>query len=284
MQLTSEQLHAFPTFLLQFVGSDENESIESPTSNIPLAKDLDPDHPNDILVAVPPSHYMEYQEEDGGYVAGFYWDEPEGIVIGANVMMKHNILFDVDNRRIGWAESSCNYTAIAAKELEEDTTAYLSPSDRYSRDEPSNDKFLGIIPLDSYWPIVAISFIFLIILGCRVFVVRRKRTTTKQPDRSYLLKSSSYAFRSPPLRRGSRRVARRTVSEMGALAGLRQTSSAVLDTVTEKSADSTTSVPPTSPKSVSRTRSKRGGILRSRSHQRDSEVFEMMALVEEAGP
>jgi hypothetical protein len=35
-----------------------------------------------------------------------------GGVLGANMMMGHDVLFDIQNNRIGWAEADCDYTAL----------------------------------------------------------------------------------------------------------------------------------------------------------------------------
>lgn len=39
-------------------------------------------------------------------------DESWEPVIGANAMMGHDITFDVENNRIGWAESHCDYSQL----------------------------------------------------------------------------------------------------------------------------------------------------------------------------
>lgn len=131
-----EDLHRLPTILLQLQGDvDSNHQVqEKNTIPLPLAGDLDPDHPHDILLAVPPSHYMEYQPDSRTYVAGFYFDEPEGSVLGANSMMLHDILFDVEHDRIGWAESTCEYNTLVAPFLEKehvkDDRLYQAPNPR----------------------------------------------------------------------------------------------------------------------------------------------------------
>ena len=55
---------------------------------------------------------MEYDPANDKYTARFYVNEKSGSVLGANTMMGHDVLFDVDNDRIGWAESNCDYTAL----------------------------------------------------------------------------------------------------------------------------------------------------------------------------
>jgi hypothetical protein len=52
---------------------------------------------------------MEYDDKVKKYVARFYTDEGGGSVLGANAMMGHDVYFDLDDKRIGWAESDCDY-------------------------------------------------------------------------------------------------------------------------------------------------------------------------------
>jgi hypothetical protein len=73
---------------------------------------LDPLHPRDVLLAMPPTHYMEYDSESKKYTSRFHLAEIGGSVLGANAIMGHDVLFDVENDRIGWAESDCDYTHL----------------------------------------------------------------------------------------------------------------------------------------------------------------------------
>mmetsp|Transcript_28481 Transcript_28481/g.58696 ORF Transcript_28481/g.58696 Transcript_28481/m.58696 type:complete len:692 (+) Transcript_28481:60-2135(+) len=52
-----------------------------------------------------------YERWNGTYsfVSRIYVDEPHGAVLGSNVMMDHDVYFDVDNKRIGVARSICAY-------------------------------------------------------------------------------------------------------------------------------------------------------------------------------
>jgi hypothetical protein len=80
---------------------------------------VDPDSPQDVIIAIPASHYMEYAASTGGaggvgqgkgtYTPRIYFTEKQGSVIGANAMQTHNVLFDRKHGRIGFAESSCEY-------------------------------------------------------------------------------------------------------------------------------------------------------------------------------
>lgn len=45
---------------------------------------LDAEHPLDVVLAIPPEHYYEYDTDLDEYVARFYVDEGSGGVLGAN--------------------------------------------------------------------------------------------------------------------------------------------------------------------------------------------------------
>ena len=44
--------------------------------------ELDPEHPLDVVLAIPPEHYYEYDPDVEGYVSRFYVDEGSGGVFG----------------------------------------------------------------------------------------------------------------------------------------------------------------------------------------------------------
>eukprot|EP00547_Thalassionema_nitzschioides_P003178 CAMPEP_0194213420 /NCGR_PEP_ID=MMETSP0156-20130528/13996_1 /TAXON_ID=33649 /ORGANISM="Thalassionema nitzschioides, Strain L26-B" /LENGTH=576 /DNA_ID=CAMNT_0038941439 /DNA_START=247 /DNA_END=1975 /DNA_ORIENTATION=+ len=111
MKLTEEELLALPTILIQLEGNvEENKKLyPDPTQVEGLAGNLDPANPYDTLLAIPPSHYMEYDDKQKKYISRFYLDESSGTVLGANAMMGHDVFFDQENAHIGWAESDCDY-------------------------------------------------------------------------------------------------------------------------------------------------------------------------------
>mmetsp|Transcript_4712 Transcript_4712/g.9019 ORF Transcript_4712/g.9019 Transcript_4712/m.9019 type:complete len:626 (-) Transcript_4712:120-1997(-) len=116
VKLTKEELDSMPTILFQLVGNENlNKQVQARKGGqqvTGLANLVDPQHPNDILIAMPPSHYMEFDADEGVYIARFYLEEGSGGVLGANAMMGHDVYFDVMNGEIGWAESSCDYTQL----------------------------------------------------------------------------------------------------------------------------------------------------------------------------
>lgn len=118
-KFTKEELAQEPTILFQLRGNAElNQGILSrsgKSSLVGLAGNLDPDNPYDVILAIPPEHYYEYDPDSDGYVSRFYVDESGGGVLGANAMMGHDVYFDVENFRIGWAESTCDYTKLVTQ-------------------------------------------------------------------------------------------------------------------------------------------------------------------------
>ncbi|KAL3933425.1 MAG: hypothetical protein SGBAC_010403 [Bacillariaceae sp.] len=108
--LESGELEALPTILIQLEGDlDLNKPLGAdPTTVVGLAGALDAQHPYDIIIAIPPSHYMEL-DDSGKYTPRFYDNEHGGSVLGANAMMGHDVLFNIDAQVIGWAQSNCDY-------------------------------------------------------------------------------------------------------------------------------------------------------------------------------
>lgn len=114
--IEARELARLPTILIQLEGDvDLNEQLgDDPSRVVGLAGDMDAEHPYDVIVAIPPSHYMEL-ESDGNYVARFYDSGTVAGVLGSNTMMGHDVLFDIDNQVIGWAESHCDYHRLVTE-------------------------------------------------------------------------------------------------------------------------------------------------------------------------
>lgn len=119
--LTKEEVLSYPTFIFQLTGEAAfNKQVEDHVGGYVKRKagDLDPEHPYDMLIYVPPTHYFEYagknKNGDTQYAGRFFFDASpgRGSVLGANFMMGHDVLFDMDHSRVGWAESDCDYTAL----------------------------------------------------------------------------------------------------------------------------------------------------------------------------
>lgn len=103
---TDQQLLALPTVLFQLEAYDKDDGdLDTPG----LVGHLDERRPTDVLVAMPPTHYMEYNPTTQRYSSRLYFNEKRGGVLGANFMMGHDVLFDAHHGRIGFAESTCDY-------------------------------------------------------------------------------------------------------------------------------------------------------------------------------
>lgn len=74
-----------------------------------LAGSVDPANPADAILAVPATNYMEYSPSKETYTPRIYFTETTGGVIGANAMQGHNVIFDWERGRVGFAESTCEY-------------------------------------------------------------------------------------------------------------------------------------------------------------------------------
>lgn len=59
-----------------------------------------------MIWTIPARQYME-KHKNGKYCSSVYLTEPSGGVIGANLMMNHDIIFDVDQKRMGFAQADC---------------------------------------------------------------------------------------------------------------------------------------------------------------------------------
>ncbi len=124
--LTQSQLEKLPTLLVQLQASG-TMAEKTPVSNFsdgslrnskPVMGQvgyLDPDHPGDVLLSIPATSYMEYSPTLKVYTSRLFFTESRGGVIGANAMQGHNVLFDWQYGRIGFAQSSCSYDLIAGK-------------------------------------------------------------------------------------------------------------------------------------------------------------------------
>jgi hypothetical protein len=84
-------------------------SLNDPDSIVGFVGKLDPSSPTDLLIAIPATNYMEFSPRTKQYSSRVYFTETSGGVLGSNTMQGHNVVFDWENGRIGFAESSCTY-------------------------------------------------------------------------------------------------------------------------------------------------------------------------------
>jgi hypothetical protein len=123
--LTQSLLKKLPTLLVQLQASGTvaemsphfNSTVTGAGSKPVLGQVgyLDPDHRSDVLLSIPATSYMEYNPTLKLYTSRLFFTESRGGVIGANAMQGHNVLFDWQHGRIGFAHSSCSYDLIAGK-------------------------------------------------------------------------------------------------------------------------------------------------------------------------
>lgn len=115
VSMSAEQVLKLPTLLIQLKGVDNNELDPN---TIGLAGNLDPENKDDILIAMPPTHYMETTKSGSKYASRLYINEHGGTVLGGNFMMGHDIVFDMENNRVGFAESDCDYNRVTGAKNE----------------------------------------------------------------------------------------------------------------------------------------------------------------------
>lgn len=102
----------YPTIIIQLKAAIQVEDSELMEDNgnpfRGLAGTLDLDHPNDVILEIPPDHYMLWSTKAQAFTNRFHMDDSSSVgVLGANSMYGNDILFDVDKNRIGIAKSNC---------------------------------------------------------------------------------------------------------------------------------------------------------------------------------
>eukprot|EP00957_Ditylum_brightwellii_P133924 10212312-Ditylum_brightwellii.AAC.1 len=92
VEISHEDLLALPTVLFQLEAHADsiNEELD-PKKTVGLAGLVDAKNPQDILVAMPATHYMEYSVEYDIYKPRIYFTQKSDAVLGANFMMGHDI-------------------------------------------------------------------------------------------------------------------------------------------------------------------------------------------------
>ncbi|KAK1947317.1 Aspartyl protease AED3 [Phytophthora citrophthora] len=83
-----------------------NEDLASlPT--IQLVMEAYGDENAEVILDVPPEQYL--LESNGAYCGGIYLSENSGGVIGANLMMNRDVVFDLGNQRVGFVDADCAF-------------------------------------------------------------------------------------------------------------------------------------------------------------------------------
>lgn len=64
---------------------------------------------NNVSWSVAPKRYMDKTSSSNTFKNRIYMDEKAGAVLGSNLMIDHDILFDIENQRLGLASANCDY-------------------------------------------------------------------------------------------------------------------------------------------------------------------------------
>ena len=168
---TLEELAKEPTILLQLVGDRElnQERLDASLSGtVPgLAGDIDWEHPLDIVLAIPPEHYYEFDDHKGAYANRFHFTNSNAKgIIGANALMGHDVLFNNEADQLGWAEANCDYTALLAD------SGVVAPT---TGGKSANSAALSGVCHGSLW--CQMSVWFVIAGAVAMIVVRTKRAS-----------------------------------------------------------------------------------------------------------
>lgn len=95
LSITEKELDELPTLVFELEAADDKNGT--------------------IVLDYPPMRYME-KSESGGYGFCMYASETAGsVVLGNTFMSGHDVLHDLDNQRIGFAESKCEIHTITEK-------------------------------------------------------------------------------------------------------------------------------------------------------------------------
>ena len=86
-----------------------------PTQEPKLAGSVDPKNPLDVLLALPLAHYMERRlrgnndDDCGSFSLRLHFTKSLGGILGENLTRGHDVVFDMENGRLGFAEKDCDY-------------------------------------------------------------------------------------------------------------------------------------------------------------------------------
>ncbi|GAX11386.1 hypothetical protein FisN_22Lh058 [Fistulifera solaris] len=156
---------SLPTVLFQFQASAHNEADPN--------FDGFSNNGKSILVALPPSSYMKYYPNEDVYSPKIFFRD-FGLSLGANFLSGKDVLFDVEHKRIGFAESSCDYLSLHDPRFNHSEAAWEAQQPTYSNPDATGPN----VPLATLVGLVAIIASF----GIRVFY-KKTRMVAFQPLR-----------------------------------------------------------------------------------------------------
>lgn len=126
IEMTAEQVKTLPTILVVLQGHKSGSAqtkdfavgMAGHHSHADMFNSITDKNPltiskNDVVVAIPPEHYMEEAHSSPGtWTARVYFTERFGqqSIFGSSFMMGHEILFDNRSGRVGFSESHCDYS------------------------------------------------------------------------------------------------------------------------------------------------------------------------------
>jgi hypothetical protein len=132
ISMSEADLETLPTLFLQ-IQAHNNVQGGVPFEMPGFTGHLDRDNHYDILLAIPAKHYFMYNHDTGAAITTIQFSEKISY-IGAAVLRGHELAFDLDNNRIGFAQvSSCG------ESLSLNTPPTMSPT------MPPNDRMGGRI-------------------------------------------------------------------------------------------------------------------------------------------
>lgn len=113
---------------------------------------LEGENGQDMLLSITPSQYL-LEEKDHTYCANIFLSESSGGVIGANIMMDRDVVFDGDRQRVGYVGADCSY-----RQLTRDSTS-ASPSPSLTSDgnisSPDDAAHASSTPLPQVTPLAS---------------------------------------------------------------------------------------------------------------------------------
>lgn len=151
LDISEDELDELPTILFQLEGTKDNETI---------------------TVGYPPIRYLE-KSLKGGYDFCLY-PYPSGgpVTLGNTFMSGHDVLHDLDNKRIGFAESKCQITKIGTSvETDADKQTKVIPL----QSEPTREHKAATPGLKFLYVLLAFSVVA--VVGLVVYHRKRKASS-----------------------------------------------------------------------------------------------------------
>ena len=101
-----------------YEGDDYEDKFEFSKEYGRAGSYYDDSSPEDIIIEIPPHHYLT--KKNRKFQERLHIDDEEGYgILGANSMFGYDILFDMDNSRVGFALSDCDHGTIVDDDNQE---------------------------------------------------------------------------------------------------------------------------------------------------------------------